>query len=93
MRKLGNGWKANVWENIGWHYAALSPDRNIRVMTSRSPGTYVAFLNVDCEYGLNPKIAVAAVIKKALEDLHRKSKMLSEVQDIYEEIKEGIRKS
>ena len=29
--KLGDGWSARVWENLGWHYEAWSPNGRIRV--------------------------------------------------------------
>ena len=31
---LGPGWKPEVWENLGWHYRAVSKDGRIKVYPS-----------------------------------------------------------
>lgn len=87
---LGPGWRADVWENLGWHYAAMSPERDIRVMKGKS-NNYIAFLNGDCGEGATPEHAVLAVIQTTIAELHRQNKILSRVQSIYEEMKERVK--
>lgn len=77
---LGEGWTSRVWENLGWHYAAVSPCRRIKVHhSSRSDrSSYTAFLG---DYGSHgghwtathedPKEAVRAVVNVGREALSR----------------------
>lgn len=85
-KRLGTGWVPDVWENIGWHHAALSPGRNIRVLPTKTSG-YIAFLSGEAETGETPEKAVLTIIKQSLNKLNRAAKTLSEVQSVYEALK------
>lgn len=37
LKRLGKGWKPRVWENLGWHYEAVSRDATIRPPSTPSP--------------------------------------------------------
>lgn len=46
-KRLGRGWKPHVWENLGWHYSAISPCGRWKVHASTFRGKiagYTAFL-------------------------------------------------
>lgn len=36
VKRLGTGWKARVWENLGWHYEAATTDGTMKVHENRS---------------------------------------------------------
>jgi hypothetical protein len=38
VRQLGRGWRAKVWENLGWHYSAESVDGSMTVSSFGSKG-------------------------------------------------------
>jgi len=69
-RRLGKGWKSVVWENLGWHYQAVSPCRRLKVHPN---GTgYTAFLGEAsspggtwAEHGRTPESAIRAVVRVA----------------------------
>lgn len=63
----GNGWKPDVWENLGWHYRVISPCGRIKLY----PG-YTAFLSPKgdiggefCEHGKTPRSAIQNTLKVA----------------------------
>jgi hypothetical protein len=68
-KSLGPGWTPHVWENLGWHYAAISSCGRIRVLPNHRG--YHAFLGAAdgymggrwCENGRTPAAAVRNVIK------------------------------
>lgn len=69
--ELGAGWRARVWENLGWHFAAISPSGGIKVHPVRT-GLWQAFLGepdsrggrwVEC--GDTPRAAVEVVLETA----------------------------
>jgi hypothetical protein len=72
---LGPGWKADVWENLGWHYRAISACGRIKVHAAEWAGcrtTYTAFVGEPgsgggrwAEHGDTPAKAVANAIAKA----------------------------
>lgn len=42
---VGPGWTVRVWENLGWHFCAVSPCGRIKVhVSNRVPRTYTAYL-------------------------------------------------
>lgn len=72
--KLGAGWEPDVWENLGWHHAVISPCRRIRL--SGGYGQYIAFLTEKGESGgryvadgRTPKSAIRACVAEAKADL------------------------
>jgi len=69
--RLGPKWKLHVWENLGWHYAAISPCGRFKVHPS-SGGGFTAFLGAAREPGgtwtahaKTPEAAVLAVFATA----------------------------
>lgn len=42
-KRLGEGWQPEVWENLGWHYKAVSPLGGIKVHPIAGSSSYVAF--------------------------------------------------
>lgn len=71
-RQLGAGWRPQVWENLGWHHRAVSPDGRVKVHPSGG-GTYLAFLGSKgqsggkwSEHGKTPQEAVDEVRRVAL---------------------------
>jgi hypothetical protein len=75
VKRLGPGWELQVWENLGWHYCAVSECGRIKVhpYRRRSDGFH-AFLGhgVGGRWtgdGATPKKAVAAVIAEARADV------------------------
>lgn len=61
------GWRPDVWENMGWHFAAISQCGRIKVH-SNGPGRrfWTAFLGGRwAENGSSPARAVAAVLDAA----------------------------
>jgi len=47
--ELGPGWKVDMWENLGWNYAAISPSRTVDVHPTDS--NYLAFIHEPGEIG------------------------------------------
>jgi len=50
VKKLGLGWKPRVWENLGWHYCAITTCGRWKVHTAIRGGKiegYTAFLGED----------------------------------------------
>lgn len=79
-KRLGKGWKPRVWENLGWHYKAISPCGRIKVHTWKINGKdfgYHAFLGKPDFAGgrwasamwETPQEAVEEVIRLAKEDV------------------------
>jgi len=73
--RLGKGWKPVIWENLGWHYQAVSPCRRLKVHPSHGKG-YIAFLGEAdfpggtwAEHGATPAAAVRAVVCLARRDV------------------------
>ena len=74
---LGDGWRARVWENLGWHYYAVDPTGCMKVTVDTHLGktTYTAWIgNGSDDYiggkwverGSTPRKAIAAAARKAL---------------------------
>ena len=73
-KRLGKGWKATVWENMGWHYAAISECGRWKVHPSLHRGKvvgYMAFLGSPghggrwVEHGKTPQSAIKNTRKVA----------------------------
>lgn len=86
--KLGPGWKANVWENMGWHYAAISSCRRVKVHPGAFRG-YHAFVGRDTSpggewvaYDKTPKRAVEAACRMAQGELLKMSQLLQDLPKI-----------
>lgn len=70
IAELGTGWRANVWENLGWHYSATSPCGRITVHGNQDG--FTAFLGPDsracgqwAESAKSAKKAIVAVLGSA----------------------------
>jgi len=70
---LGKGWKPNVWENLGWHYSAISPCGRIKVHKG-----FIAFLGDPdssggrwAEHGKTAKSAIRNTIAVAKAELKK----------------------
>lgn len=87
VAQLGKGWKPHVWENLGWHYSAISKDGRIKVHTHKygnRPRDYTAFLgSADsaggrwAEHGTTPKAALRAVLRRALDEKQEVDEMVA----------------
>lgn len=70
-RSLGDAWEPDVWENLGWHYAARTKCGRWKVHPTIHRGAiigYTAYLSPDAnpggvwaEHGKTPEKAIAAV--------------------------------
>lgn len=85
-------WKVHIWENLGWHYAAVSscgrwsvhPHTRWRIVAAAKVAGYQAFLNsVRCTgggiwamSGKTPEAAIVAVQKRAIEDIQERASAL-----------------
>jgi hypothetical protein len=49
-KRMGEGWKPRVWENLGWHYAVISPCGRLKIHPSIGD-RYLAFLGEADSYG------------------------------------------
>jgi hypothetical protein len=79
-KRLGNGWSAIVWENVGWHYDVRSPCKRITVTErthGKSPTYYSACLHPPGETGSRlrgstgstPQAAIKAAIKEVRKEM------------------------
>ena len=77
--RLGKGWKPRVWEDMGWHYSAVSRKGFIKVhphtdWRSKRITSYAAFIgdiSGGGRYvadGRTPEKAIAAVLAEAKKD-------------------------
>lgn len=92
VAQLGKGWKPRVWENMGWHYSAVSKDGRIKVHTHKykgSPRDYTAFLgSADspggrwAEHGKTPKAALQAVLALALDEQQEVNALVASVKAV-----------
>jgi|GEM_PF-852899 len=82
-RRLGAGWTVEVWENLGWHYQAVSPCGRFKVSCDPGNGyrgsTFTAFLGDTgghcggtwAKTADTPEEAILAVAREAVADLHK----------------------
>lgn len=75
LKRLGKGWKPRVWENLGWHYEAVSRDDTMSV-SPRMIGGYAAYFNFPGRGGgrwvgdgPTPIAAVKSALKLARDEL------------------------
>jgi len=77
-RSLGPTWKVRVWENMGWHYCAVSADGIWKVHANSFQNkirSYTAFVGVMevggrwAESGKTPRAAIRAALKRAQDEL------------------------
>ena len=64
---LGDGWTPRVWENMGWHYAAMKGCATVYPPNAEG-GEYRAYLNSETQFigaSANPAEAVGAAIDLA----------------------------
>lgn len=71
-KRLGRGWEARIWENLGWHYEAV---KNHVLRVHRCPGCYHAYFAGGVEEGKTPEEA----IKRAMEAQRNRIKELQAV--------------
>lgn len=74
-KRMGNGWNAEVWENLGWHYMVRSPCGRIQLHASKYDGKihgYNAYLHkagetggIWSESGDTPQVAVKRTVNTA----------------------------
>jgi len=64
-RRLGPGWKAEVWENLGWHYRAIVKVRGGRLeVYAKSFGSYSASVGREMGSGKTPRAAIEATLRR-----------------------------
>lgn len=74
---LGKGWTPRVWENLGWHFEAISPCGRLKVSYAGHAGSsYIAFLGDAgstggrwVEHGQTPESACRKVIRRGHDEL------------------------
>lgn len=73
---LGPGWQPHVWENLGWHYAAITADgtESGYIQVHPNLATFTVYLNTDGRTGgqwvvpdKDPKRGVRRAIRHAVE--------------------------
>ena len=74
--ELGDDWKPDVWENMGWHWNVANG--GLKVHPSHTDGEFTAFLGEPnsaggrwAEHGSTPARAVANVLASAKRDRER----------------------
>jgi hypothetical protein len=80
---LGPGWTYKVWENLGWHYKAVSECDRITVHLSHLGGEFFALLGEAGSgggrwsgHGMTPQSAVDIAIQEAREELSQFADLL-----------------
>ncbi len=69
-KQLGKKWKSRVWENMGWHFAAVSPCGRLEVHRD-GERSFTAYLGEDlpggrwAEGAMTAAAAVKAVVREA----------------------------
>ena len=64
--RLGRGWKAKVFENLGWHYYATNKSMDLNVSYYANSTLYMAILADEwVGYGASPEQAITETIYKA----------------------------
>ncbi len=70
---LGRGWTARIWENLGWHYCAISPCGRITVHSSHHKDTVSFYASLQDRWTSkqhrNPRTSVREVIAIVKADL------------------------
>lgn len=84
-KNLGAGWDVRVWENLGWHYSAVSACGRIKVhQNNPNPRSFTAFLgDADCSggywagWGETAQEAVDAVVEEGTQERNRINDLLA----------------
>ncbi|MGH9388966.1 MAG: hypothetical protein ACRD1Z_05070 [Vicinamibacteria bacterium] len=84
-RALGPGWKARVWENLGWHYEARKA--TLKVSPSFGSG-YVAYIGKEDHpggcwtgNGRTPRAAVRAAIREGRRFVDHKAGLVEKAEE------------
>lgn len=78
---FGHGWRGHVWENLGWHWCIVAPNRRASISPSIHKGKidgWAAYISATpgegvaggrwVAHGKNPKAALVAALEKAQDD-------------------------
>lgn len=83
-KSCGKGWGKRVWENLGWHYMAISPCGRLKVGPT-SDGSYLAFVGPSEDRfmggrwvgaGATPEDAITDVVETAQKELVELTRLL-----------------
>ena len=87
-KRLGSDWNGDVWENLGWHYRAVSSCKRFKVH-SDGDKIFTAFLgDADSSGGFwsatatTPKMALRQALHKAQEEVQRLTAVLTDLPPI-----------
>ena len=80
-KSLGPRWKPHVWENLGWHYTAISPCGQIEVSAHGLRSFWANIVGDDrhrqyAATGTTPRDAVIRALTKAAVDISEITTML-----------------
>lgn len=89
IRDFGGAWRSHVWENLGWHYKAISPCKRLQVYgKNHGRDSYSAFLGNRGETGgrwvangKTPKLALMAVMDAARRELAKIGAMITNLPE------------
>lgn len=79
---LGSGWSPEIWENLGWHWAAISPCGRIKVHPSSATGFHAFLGEPGCAggrwavYGKTARSSVRNVVRAARAELSKIGAMI-----------------
>ncbi len=93
--RLGPGWTPHVWENLGWHWCAKSPEGGVAtVRPPRPPGTrdWSAHLGEFWCFGRTPEAALVALRDQLLMDLQVRSARARSVDALVDALKRKPRR-
>ncbi len=75
-KQLGKGWKPRVWENMGWHFEAVSLCGRLEVHGGSGGRAFTAYLGEPshpggrwAQHGKTAKAAVKAVVQEGKREL------------------------
>jgi len=89
-KRMGKSWTVRVWENLGWHYSAISPDGCTKIRENCYNGrySYMAFIGVDkwaggvwAEHGKTPQEALRNTLAVARAEIAEKQQILEALKD------------
>lgn len=89
--RLGKGWKPHVWENLGWHYSAISKSKHLKVYPSiinKKLYDYTAYFSTEsatiggrwAASGSTPEKALANVMEEALRELNTVARAIEQAE-------------
>lgn len=95
--RLGPGWVARVWDNLGWHYSAeLAEARlSVSVYTHKRETTYHVLMHYEADAGggvwhasaPTPEAAIQLTLESAQKELDTKTLGISAVRLALEKVK------